>query len=351
MVNNEDILKDILLKMSYDPSKSLNENIEEQESSFTRNLDRIYSRPDTAREFNRDMAQLTKEQRHLLMDIAAFGTLFIPVVGPFLSLGLELANAGLYYAEGDKEGAGFALAFALIPMGELVGKIPAVRNLGRNGLASLIKKARTGGRLTKTEAEAVEQINKNKKWLTLKASKEASKIFIKGKLKKATLKDIVYGVYKFAKKHPNKFSLTKNGLLLGGIWYSYAKLVEIYGIGQESQTPQMVTKSNDDSEEQVVTDFDKVWDYKKDGGKYYTKKKDSDKWILATGNIEKDIREKVFSTGQSKPTTVLTPEQKKLEEYYLSDKERVTEDVANQMAPTLKTDGLRKDFADALSEL
>jgi len=349
MVNNEDILKDILLKMNYDPSKSLNENIEEQMGekpwmtprgmSYSENLKALQGPP------------LTKEQRHLLMDIAAFGTLFIPVIGPAISLGIELANAGLYYAEGDKEGAGFALAFALIPMGELVGKIPAVKKLGRDGLASLIKKARTGGKLTKTEAEAVEQINKNKKWLSLKAAKEATKIFIKGKLQKATLKDIVFAVYKFAKKHPTKFSLTKNGLLIGGIWYSYAKLVEIYGIGQESQTPQMASNSNDNSEEQIVTDFDKVWDYKKDGDKYYTKKKDSEKWILASGNAEKSIREKVFGKGQSKSTTVLTPEQKKLEEYYLSDKERLTEDVANQMAPTLKTDGLRKDFADALSDL
>jgi len=349
MVNNEDILNDILLKMSYDPSKSLNENIEEQmgEKPFMTPRGMSYSQNLKAQQ----LKPLSKEDRHLLMDIAAVGTFFIPVVGPFLSLGIELANAGLYYSEGDKEGAGFALAFALIPMGELVGKIPAVRNLGRNGLASLIKKVRTGGRLTKTEAEAVEQINKNKKWLTLKASKEASKIFIKGKLKKATLKDIVYGVYKYAKKHPNKFSLTKNGLVLGGIWYSYAKLVEIYGIGQESQTPQMVTKSNDDSEEQVVTDFDKVWDYKKDGDKYYTKKKDSDKWLLASGNSEKSIREKVFSKNQSNSKSSLTPEQKKLEQQYLSNKENVDKLVLAQVTATIDTVKSNQYWDDAFSDL
>ena len=349
MVRNEEILNDVLLKMFYDTSKTLNENIEEQmgEKPFMTPLGMTYSQNLKAQQ----LKPLSKEDRHLLMDIAAVGTFFIPVVGPFLSLGIELANAGLYYSEGDKEGAGFALAFALIPMGELVGKIPAVRNLGRNGLASLIKKVRTGGRLTKTEAEAVEQINKNKKWLTLKASKEASKIFIKGKLKKATLKDIVYGVYKYAKKHPNKFSLTKNGLVLGGIWYSYAKLVEIYGIGQESQTPQMVTKSNDDSEEQVVTDFDKVWDYKKDGDKYYTKKKDSDKWLLASGNSEKSIREKVFSKNQSNSKSSLTPEQKKLEQQYLSNKENVDKLVLAQVTATIDTVKSNQYWDDAFSDL
>jgi len=349
MVNNEDILKDILLKMSYDPSKSLNENIEEQmgEKPWMTPRGMSYSQNLKAQQ----LKPLSKEDRHLLMDIAAVGAFFIPVVGPFLSLGIELANAGLYYSEGDKEGAGFALAFALIPMGELVGKIPAVRNLGRNGLASLIRKARTGGKLTKTEAEAVEQINKNKKWLSLKAAKEASKIFIKGKLKKATLKDIVYGVYKYAKKHPNKFSLAKNGLVIGGIWYSYAKLVEIYGIGQESQTPQMATKSNDDSKEQVVTDFDRAWDYKKDGDKYYTKKKDSDKWILTSGNTEKAIREKVFGKDQLKYKSSLTPEQKKLEQQYLSDKEEITEQVTKQVASTINTVEANKGWDDAFSDI
>lgn len=349
MVNNEDILKDILLKMSYDPSKSLNENIEEQmgEKPWMTPRGMSYSQNLKAQQ----LKPLSKEDRHLLMDIAAVGAFFIPVVGPFLSLGIELANAGLYYSEGDKEGAGFALAFALIPMGELVGKIPAVKKLGRNGLASLIRKARNGGKLTKTEAEAVEQINKNKKWLSLKAAKEASKIFIKGKLKKATLKDIVYGVYKYAKKHPNKFSLAKNGLVIGGIWYSYAKLVEIYGIGQESQTPQMATKSNDDSEEQVVTDFDRAWDYKKDGDKYYTKKKDSDKWILTSGNTEKAIREKVFGKDQLKYKSSLTPEQKKLEQQYLSDKEEITEQVTKQVASTINTVEANKSWDDAFSDI
>jgi hypothetical protein len=335
--------------MNYDPSKSLNENIEEQmgEKPFMTPRGMSYSQNLKAQQ----LKPLSKEDRHLLMDIAAVGAFFIPVVGPFLSLGIELANAGLYYSEGDKEGAGFALAFALIPMGELIGKIPAVKKLGRNGLASLIRKARTGGKLTKTEAEAVEQINKNKKWLSLKAAKEASKIFIKGKLKKATLKDIVYGVYKYAKKNPNKFSLTKNGLVIGGIWYSYAKLVEIYGIGEESQTPQMVTKSNDDSEEQVVTNFDKVWDYKRDGDKYYTKKKDSEKWILASGNAERAIKEKVFGKDQTKSKTVLTTEQKKLEQQYLSDKEEITEQVTKQVASTINTVEANKGWDDAFSDI
>ena len=39
MVRNEDILKDILLKMNYDPSKTLNENIQEQAPGADRFVD------------------------------------------------------------------------------------------------------------------------------------------------------------------------------------------------------------------------------------------------------------------------------------------------------------------------
>ena len=231
MVRNEQILRDVLLKMNYDSSKTLNENIEEQmgEKPFMTPRGMTYKQNLEAQQ----LKPLSKEDRHLLMDIAAVGAFFIPVVGPFLSLGLELANAGLYYSEGDEYGAGFALAFSLIPMGELVGKIPGVKKLGRDGLASLIKKARSGGRLTKIEADTVEQISKNQKWLQLKATKEATKLMIKGKLQKATLKDIVFAVYKFAKKNPNKFNLTKMGLVIGGVWYTYDKLAKMYGIGDE----------------------------------------------------------------------------------------------------------------------
>ena len=232
MVRNEQILRDVLLKMNYDSSKTLNENIKEQ-SRFELDFNRTYSDPKRAAQANREMSDFVSEYRHELIDIAAIGALIIPGVGPLISLGLELANSGLYYSEGDKYMAGFSLAFALIPGAELFAKIPSVKKLGRDGLASLIKKARSGGKLTKIEADTVEQISKNEKWLKLKSIKEATKLMVKGKLQKATLKDIVFAVYKFAKKNPTKFNLTKMGLSIGGIYYTYDKLAKMYGIGDE----------------------------------------------------------------------------------------------------------------------
>lgn len=238
MVRNENILKDILLKMNYDPSKTLNENIEEQmgEKSWMKPRGMTDKEHRDILQGNYEPVPLTKKQQHLLLDLAAIGTLFIPVIGPLVSLGLELANAGLYYTDGDKYEAGFALAFALIPGGELIGKIPSVKKLGRDGLASLIKKARKGGKLTKTEFEAVEQITKNTKWLRLNALKQTIKLKAKNVLKNATLENVVYGMYKLSKKHPIKFNISKYGLLIGGVWYTYDKLAKMYGIGEEENT-------------------------------------------------------------------------------------------------------------------
>ena len=347
MVRNEDILKDILLKMNYDSSKTLNENIEEQMGEKPWMTPRGMSYDEHINVLGR-LPELTSDEKHLLMDIAAVGAFFIPVVGPAISLGLELANAGMYYAEGDKYGAGFALAFSLIPMGELVGKIPAVKKLGRDGLASLIKKARVGGKLTKTEAEAVEQITKNQKWVTLKAAKEAGKLFVKTKLKKASLKDIVYAMYKYSKKHPTKFSLAKNGLMIGGIWYTYDKLAKKYGIGEE-ETPSVSSSSATEEKVQIVTDFDGVWDYKKDGNKYYTKKKGTDKWILTSGNAEESIKTKVFSGKET--SKKLTAQEKKLEQDYLKDKENIDKVVVAQVAATIDTVEANQYWEDAFSDI
>ena len=138
--------------------------------------------------YQKDMAPIYKfidEHKHGLIDIAAIGFLLLGPVGAAISLGLELANSALYLSEDDPYMAGFSLAFALIPGGEMIAKIPAVKKLGRDGLAKLLKKARIqDAKFTKTELEALEQINKNKKWLKLTAAKEASKILVQSTFKK-----------------------------------------------------------------------------------------------------------------------------------------------------------------------
>lgn len=59
--------------------------------------------------------------------------------------------------------------------------------------------------------------------------------------------------------------------------------------------------------EQVVTDYDSKYDYKKEGDKYYTRRKGSTKWIESTGSSLNSIKTKVFkdveSSGSNPNTT------------------------------------------------
>jgi hypothetical protein len=178
------------------------------------------------------------EYRHGLLDVAAIGTMFIPLVGPFISLGIELGNAALYANEGDDYTAGLSLAFTLIPAGQLIRRIPAIKNMTKGGLRSLMKKVsnpETAKTLSKTEKELMEQVNKQSKWIRLTATKELTKKITIGLLKKLNLPKIVNLFYYFGLKYPKTFAVTKFGLQLGGIWYSYDKLAGIYGLKNKDE--------------------------------------------------------------------------------------------------------------------
>lgn len=292
--------------------------------------------------FQTDMSSIYEfvdEYKHGLIDIAAIGSLFIPVVGPAISLGLELSNSALYLSEDDPYMAGFSLAFALIPGGEMIAKIPAVKKLGRDGLAKLLKKARIqDAKFTKTELESLEQINKNKKWLKLTAAKEASKLLVQSTFKKLSLPQIVRGMYNLSLKHPTKFNLTKMGLIIGGVWYSYAKLAEIYGIKPKTtptkpgQKPRSIVK--------IVSNYDKDWDYKMEGDNFYAKKKGTENWILTKGKVSDTIKTKVFGIEK-------TPEQIKLESEYKANKDSIDKQAAIQLTGNLTDEQKNIEFQEA----
>ena len=58
--------------------------------------------------------------------------------------------------------------------------------------------------------------------------------------------------------------------------------------------------------EQVVTDYDSVWDYKKEGDNYFAKKKTSDSWIKLSGNALNSVKSKVFGDSSSQSTRTVT---------------------------------------------
>ena len=100
--------------------------------------------------------------KHTLMTILAIGSVFIPVVGPFISAGIGLADAGMYYQEGNSKSAGLTAVLSMLPfVGSIVTKIPGVKQLGVKGMAALASKLSSGSKLTKGEYEIAIAIKNN----------------------------------------------------------------------------------------------------------------------------------------------------------------------------------------------
>jgi hypothetical protein len=212
-----DILNEVRVKMFYDPKKTL----AEQETRFTRDLDRTFSTPETAQQYLEDIGKY----KHEIIQIAAIGSFFIPVVGPLVSLGLDLADSALYASEGNKYDAGLMLAFSLIPFGELVGKVPSVKKLGRDGLSKLLKKTRTKSKLSVDEVNALKDLSKEQKWLkSTMTQKLIYRLFLQLPLSK-----MVKFVYLLSQKYPTVFNLSKIILQIAGIKISFDKLAQYYG--------------------------------------------------------------------------------------------------------------------------
>lgn len=107
---------------------------------------------------------------HTLMTVLGIGTVFIPVVGPFISAAIGIADAALYYKEGDKNAAGLTAMFSMLPF---VKFVPGAKELGSKGMAILANKLLKGGaNLTKAEVEIVNSV----KMFTPKIQEELTKM-------------------------------------------------------------------------------------------------------------------------------------------------------------------------------
>jgi hypothetical protein len=111
-----------------------------------------------------DKAQeVMKLDPHTAMTVLQIGTAFIPVVGPFISAGIGLADAAMYYNDGDTKTAGMVAMFSLMPgVGGIVSKIPGVKQLGVKGMSALASKMSKGAKITDpVELAVVNGISKN----------------------------------------------------------------------------------------------------------------------------------------------------------------------------------------------
>lgn len=95
---------------------------------------------------------------HEFLAITGIASAFIPLIGPFISVGIGFADAALYAQEGDSTSAKLAAAFSIIPGLAIANKIPGVKQLGSKGMALLAEKIGRGANLTKAELEIAEAI-------------------------------------------------------------------------------------------------------------------------------------------------------------------------------------------------
>lgn len=153
------------------------------------------------RELKKGETVLNNLNPHTLMTVLAIGTAFIPVVGPFISASIGLADAGLYYKEGDTKAAGLTAAFSMIPF---IGKIPGVKELGSKGMAALGSKISKGVKsFSPAETKVLTAIEQNQS-------------VIKQGLEKASeaLKPVVQSVESIKPKFISKFGQQKYDELL-----------------------------------------------------------------------------------------------------------------------------------------
>lgn len=171
------------------------------------------------------ISNFLSENKHEILMAASIGALFIPVIGPALSLGIDLVDAGIYLAEGDKYSAGLSAVFALIPLG-VIGKKIGMKILPEN-VKSLLSKVgkKTTIPLTAYDKKIMEGLNKNKGLFTRYTKIYGRKALIdklletKGSLKLITLM--------FRKLGKVSYNLSKLGLQIGGIYYGYDQLYNL----------------------------------------------------------------------------------------------------------------------------
>jgi hypothetical protein len=95
---------------------------------------------------------------HSFMTVLQIGTAFIPLVGPFISMGIGLADAAMYYNEGDKKTAGLIGVFSMIPgIGGLASKM-GLSSWTAKALGEIGKKISLGSKLSPAEIQVGKKV-------------------------------------------------------------------------------------------------------------------------------------------------------------------------------------------------
>jgi hypothetical protein len=153
-------------------------------------------------------ASTTNIDPHTLMTVLQIGTAFIPFVGPFISAGLGLADAGLYYQEGDKKTAGMVGMFSIIPgIGGLASKLGLTKWTAKS-LGEIGKKISSGTKLSQTEVQVVNKLVQNRQLIQNEITKLSKNPKIQNAIKSEKINSTKQGVKKAVAKS-SKFIGTK----------------------------------------------------------------------------------------------------------------------------------------------
>ena len=191
----------------------------------------------------------TSEYKHNLVSVLEFGSVFIPIAGPFISAGFGLGNAALYYNEGDEKNAGLSVLFSLLPF---VNKIPGFKKIGESVFSNLVKKLSSkGGKITLTPLE--NDILKN-----IKANEGVLKSELNNKVKQMAINSLktTKGLNPNTKK--NLIGISKFGLQFGtymGIGVGYNKIYDYYGNKKQEQELDKLIKRGVDEKPATTDDF------------------------------------------------------------------------------------------------
>ena len=139
-----------------------------------------------------ETAKFLYEYRHGTLQIIALASMFIPLIGPAVSFGIELADASLYLAEGENYDAGLAFAFAMIPGAMLAKK--GFQNLTKESLKNISKFYAKGPKFIKLSSEELKLaklIEENSTWIKNQSLLNAVKLRLKILYKSTKLYKIV----------------------------------------------------------------------------------------------------------------------------------------------------------------
>jgi hypothetical protein len=153
-------------------------------------FDRRYGTADAAEKSNRANRELINAigGPHRVLELMSIGSIFIPVVGPLISMGLGFADSALYMKEGKKKEAAVAAILSILPqVGEVVSSIPAVKQLGQKGMQALANKLASNMELGMLEKRALEDILRKKSMVYKAVQDYTKKVVHNGSQKLATL--------------------------------------------------------------------------------------------------------------------------------------------------------------------